>query len=873
MADPQVMTWYPPAFLLSLVPGTWNVFMLLAYVAGSSFMYGYIYTLTKSRFAALISGLIYGMSGFMIAHLGHAVIVHAAAWIPLIIWALEMQRQKLTAKWLIIGSLALTLSFLGGHSQIFFYGLIVSIAYALALGWSAPAGRWGYYFSAALMMILGVSLAAVQIIPTAELVRQGGRVGYSFQDFVSHSLPPRQALTMIFPAVFGGVREPGASTYFGVVNQTELSGYLGLLPLILAAVGIVAARRRPIPVFWLCVGVLAFFLVMGDATALARLIYHVPVLDSFRAPARHFIELTLAISALSGLGVAAIIRGEVSISLMRRVLIITILSMLACLVLLFLNKSYMSALATQKEVFHLSLLPWTNRAVGIPLLVFFLGIAVLAYWHRRPTSGSRKALLLIMLVIDLGSFGWFFEWRYGSPDKNALNAPERAIRYRNLFDASNQRLTPYRSSRGTIAEMPPNLTRLWGVPSASGYNVLIFSRITNLLPMIDYIDVPLPWSEPRNTNLDIMAVRYLFLPQDQPTTDERGMAWLKQDAQYWLGHACTQPENKTAVLTLPQPVPSTALAIVSRLACSSQITDGAEVARLQLFDSHDNVQTRTIVAGRDASEWAIDCPGVKPYMRHGRSKIFSSYPANMYGEPCEGHFYLTTLDLGGVKDIKSIHFDWINGPGTIIIEKLTLLNEVTHGSYPIDLALMDSNAWRLIEATESSRVYENLRAMPRAWLTPYVISVNADEALNAIKIGTLKDGRPFDPHQTALVEEPLTLTASEGDRGASAIITGLWNTRMEVRTSSKAAAFLVTSDAYYPGWHASIDGRETQLYRADYAIRGVVVPPGEHAVRFEYRPRAFYYGAVISAFSLLILGAIAFRATRFYRHREGWNSD
>ena len=85
MADPQVMTWYPPAFLLSFLPGSWNVFMIVAYVVGSSFMYGYVYTLTRSRFAALTSGLIFGLSGFMMAHLGHAVIVHVAAWIPLIL--------------------------------------------------------------------------------------------------------------------------------------------------------------------------------------------------------------------------------------------------------------------------------------------------------------------------------------------------------------------------------------------------------------------------------------------------------------------------------------------------------------------------------------------------------------------------------------------------------------------------------------------------------------------------------------------------------------------------------------------------------------------------------------------------------------------
>ena len=81
---------------------------------------------------------------------------------------------------------------------------------------------------------------------------------------------------------------------------------------------------------------------------------------------------------------------------------------------------------------------------------------------------------------------------------------------------------------------------------------------------------------------------------------------------------------------------------------------------------------------------------------------------------------------------------------------------------------------------------------------------------------------------------------------------------MEVRTSSATAAFLVTSDAFYPGWRASLDGQEATLYRADYAIRGVMLPPGEHTVSFDYNPRRFYLGAGISVLSLLALGVLAF---------------
>ena len=868
MADPEAAAWYPPAVLLSLLPGTWNVFIILAYVAASSFMCGYVYTITKSRMAALVSGIVFSMSGFMMAQLGNAVIIHSTAWVPLIIWSLEQLRRKPSARWLVIGSIGVALSLLGGQPQIFFYAAILSVAYAIMRGWAAPTGRWRYYLASLLMLVLGTGLASVQIVPTSELLKQSLRAGYSFKDFVSYSLPPRQALTMVFPNIFGGLTESGLLPYFGQDNQTELTGYVGLLSLMLAALGLIATKKKSLGLFWLCVALLAFPLVLGDATPLARLVYHLPILNSFRVPSRHFMELTFAVSVLSGLGVAAIVKQRVSAILLKKISLLAAVAMVACLILLFLNKSYLAALAGQNGISQLTLLPWANRAVGVPLLILLIAIAVTFYWHRQPTSILRCALLLLVLVFDLGSFGFFYQWRYFSLSKNALVVPPFAETYKDSLKASNQRLMSYRGYRGIVDEMPAGLTRLWAIPNASGYNALILRRTSNLLPAIDQPNLPLPWSEPDNRSLDLIAVRYLFLPASELTTDGHGTLWRKDDIQLWLGQGCNLPPRKSATVTLPAPVKSTALAIVSRLACSSQIPNGTEVAHVRLIDAGGRVETRSLVAGRDSSEWAYDCGSVTPSMRHQRANIFSSYPAKMYDEQCQGHVYATTLSLDEVKEIESIEFEWVGGNGAIILEKLSLIDESNKSSHPIDPALIDRDAWRLTEEAGAARVYENLRAMPRTWLASEVIKVNPEQALNTIKTGKLPDGGNFDPSRTALVEAPLALNSQNVDSNASATVTALTATHMRVRTSSTTSSFLVTSDTYYPGWRASVDGQEAPLYRADYAIRGVMLTPGPHTVTFDYWPRSFYLGAAISALTLITLGGFIL-ARMFFRRRGG----
>src|SRR5260370_3919053 len=409
---------------------------------------------------------------------------------------------------------------------------------------------------------------------------------------------------------------------------------------------------------------------------------------------------------------------------------------------------------------------------------------------------------------------------------------------------------------GGADEMRAGLTRLWGVPNASGYNALILKRTSNLLPMIDQPDLPLPWSEPDNRSVDLIAARFLFLPRSHVLTDERGVSWLKDEMQFWLGQGCNQLTGKSARVVVAVPTRSTALAIVSRLACSAQIPDGAEVARVRFTDAGGQVQTRSLVAGRDSSEWAYDCGSVKPSIRHQRARIFSSYPARMNDEPCQGHLYTTTLPLDGAKEIERIEFEWVGGPGAIILEKLTLIDEASKASHPIDPALIDRDAWRFVEEAEGARVFENLRVMPRAWLANEVVSVNPNQALEAIKTGKLPDGRGFEPVRTALVEAPIALNSQSVDSQASATIASLSGAHMEIRTSSAAARFLVTSDAFYPGWRASVDGQEAPLYRADYAINVVMIPPRQPTMSFDYNPRRFYLGAAISGLALLALGVL-----------------
>jgi len=69
---------------------------------------------------------------------------------------------------------------------------------------------------------------------------------------------------------------------------------------------------------------------------------------------------------------------------------------------------------------------------------------------------------------------------------------------------------------------------------------------------------------------------------------------------------------------------------------------------------------------------------------------------------------------------------------------------------------------------------------------------------------------------------------------------------------------LVVADTDYPGWEATIDGKEVPILRANVAFRAVEVPAGEHVVEFRFRPASARHGLIASFFFLALSAGAAF---------------
>ena len=154
-------------------------------------------------------------------------------------------------------------------------------------------------------------------------------------------------------------------------------------------------------------------------------------------------------------------------------------------------------------------------------------------------------------------------------------------------------------------------------------------------------------------------------------------------------------------------------------------------------------------------------------------------------------------------------------------------------------------------------VYTNPDAVPRAFLV-FQARTCVDDAQ---ALALLREGR-MDPTQEVLVAICDGIPAV-GPRGTVADVDIREHAagRVAIRTSADAAAWLVLTDAWFPGWRAWVDGREQPVARANYGFRAIWLPAGRHEVEFRYRPRSLSWGAALS------LGAAVFAVGLVWRGR------
>jgi len=891
LANSQVGVFYPlnwPLWLLLPAHRSVHVTIVLhlCLAALTAYLWGRT-SLRMGRVGAWTVGAVFALGGYLGAQVEHVNQLQGLAWLPLalMLWdQIGKSANRQISRAAFVGlACVVGLVLLAGHTQTAFISLVGLAAYglgpALWRGWHSrkwkPAAQRAAWLAAAAS--LGGALAAVQLIPTGELSRLSMRArGLPFNERVSFSLSPLYLARALLPSYAEPV----------LPEHIEHVAYVGIAGLTLAIIGIRNTKHETrntqythpnfLSVILLCS--LGLFLSLGLYNPIYLLLArYVPGFAHFRVPARWLALTVTGAAGLAGWGADACWRRRQQVS-GRGIIWIT-----AALVVMTGWAALGPRIGDEGGVGWPTIAGW---AVGI-------GLALGMLLARKRAPRLATAGLVALAVAELFAAGFTLPHSQATApqaftslrpaiahlfaaDEAAGEPPARFISMSDItFDPGDlpemrviygpqlaaDALYDYVIAAKQKEVLSPNLPLAFGVPAVDGYD-------GGVLPLARYVTLQRVFLSEDEVSIDgrlrenlstIPDGRWLNLFNVQHViTDKLHDAWL-DDVFYDLQWGADLGRGEAAAVTHVPHFEATALGIVSHLRGGSALPDGARVGVVEIGLGEGLTRTFELRAGQHTAEGVYG-----PDAAHAQAAIGGHFrpPTSSAAEGVqpEGNDYVTRLRWGERAAPNTVTVRATLREGELVIRGVSLIDERTGGFQA--LVLSDRGNFRLAHSGDV-KIYENLDVLPRSFLVHRKTEAADDERAVA-----LMRAPAFDPAAEVILSTGES-AAGTGDAGSEATgdrppqgtktaqVVHYAPEQVEIEVNAEAPGYVVLTDAWYPGWEATVDGELAPVYRADLFFRAVAVPAGNHQVVFTFRPRSVGIGVGISLAALAGLIVLA----------------
>ncbi len=842
VADGAATPFYPPqwALLLCFTPErALTAGLLLAYLGAALAMAGFARALGLRRPAAAVAGLVYSCSGFAIGHSVHVNVVAGLPFLPLVLLCLERSAKAATRRHVTLAGLAWGVLCLGGHPQVAAMTAALGVGYALFRFWPARADGRALARPArlvALFLAVGAGVSAIYYWPMAELagvsVRAGGG-GLSAAQAAAYSLPGPHFVTAVSPFFFFDAR-PGSDAYWGAWNPAEMALYAGVSTLVLAALALLRLPRDPFVRFFAGLAGLSALLALGDATPLHAILHALPVFGSLRGPARYVLLLDVALAVLAAIGLDSMLRDEVKHTRVARV--IGLAALLACG--LPLLESLWRGQLTQDG--------WRDAAwaIGVPPLLLvksllpptWLALTGLWLWRkpRHPTAWWPAAGV-VLVAVDLFAFA-------------ATTLASQWVRPETVIGTDATRSLGVWAKRGRVYVLDSpepwrgasNLSLVHGLPSLTAYVSLPLARYAAYTRAF--------WLSGQSAHglLDAAGVRLVVDAWQRPLSPRLSLDGEQFSPRHPIAAVGSSPRERRFRFALPD-AEADRIRLVSAVRGGKELEQDDAVARLTLRSGAEAPLSFELRVGRDTAEGVHD------------SQTAHTQPAlrvnawSLVDRPSEGTFYLTELSWPTRRRVHSVELEYLAPQGRLL---------VFGGSVgTLQLSPFMSDGYRRLREENGAVLYENTRALPRAFAVHRVVhAANSSGAIQALAGGTVA------PASAVVIEDP-GAPSPTGSGPSTVTIERDEPLRVDLSASMTGDGYVVLADTNYPGWQATLDDVATPIHAANGLFRAVFVPAGPHRVSFQYTPWAVYRGALLSAVTLALATVLVLgRRPRVWRN-------
>jgi hypothetical protein len=825
----------------------------------------------------------------MQAHIHHENIVRTAAWLPVILACVERAVRAVgreRSRWLVASGTSLGFASVGLHPQILVADILALGAYGVLRGWAGQGSVRGLALAVRVQGVvictaaLGLSLAAVQLVPLAELARLSARAGsFPYTEVAGQSLTPHGLSQLVLPFVF----RDAELRQWGLWTHWESYLYVGLAPLLLVLVALTGARRREVAL-WVILGAAGLLLALGqyapfDVFALLR---NTPGLGWLRAPGRFSLVVDLALAMLAAHGLA-FLRARAARPAPRR------LSLLTAGVLLLLPVGLSVAVAVVRgallaepdaakrliDAQYLSLprdsrwmtaadvyggMLWSTspenpRTAGAMLGLLSVAIALIV-WQATPWRRVRRwpgwpALLVVSAAVDLLIFSWSIHPREAL---SAVATPHpAALAVRELLDTLDPSEGPARVlASPLLQQVASDRLAPLGLQDAGGYSSLEPSRHRAYLRRVRHVDDDL---------LDLWNVRYVLDPAQYGSLASFGdVHYLPATA---LVRAAARSELGQETLRIPAGFQPAEIRFVSALTAAGSVPQGQAVAVLTLRSDTGQVVAQGLLhAGRDTMDWGWDDLAPWGGARHARVQVAGEAQEQLAtGQMVRRLLSFGRLVLEQPVAARTLEFRNLTAHAELVIHGAALIDH--EGRVEQLYGRRHKTKYREVFHADGIVVLENSAVFPRAFvvqssrLAPDGHSLEAMQRLALApheEVVLAEDTPPADTRQSPAGMPGRPAPPAPG----TARIDHYAPNEVTVQVATPYQSFLVFSDAFYPGWRAYVDGLERPILRGNMLFRVVQVPEGSHEVVFRFEPLSVLLGLTISLTAVTIaLGVLA----------------
>lgn len=444
---------YPLNILFFVFPFivAWSMLIISQPLLGGIFLYAFLRHKGIEPLACLVGSLCFAFSGFSVAWLTWGTIGSTILWLPLLLLSFDkLHTSQRKIPWRLVFIFATVSSFFGGHIQMFFYSMVVFVAYAIVSRRNSRITKlYSMHVVVPLVIIILTSPVWMRFI---SVFITSARSQGSIWNAEGFFIPLRHLLQFFVPDFFGN---PTTLNYWGTWNYGEMVGYIGVVGLVLAVAGISNAT-----VFWVVVSAVCLVFAVDGPIARLPFTLRIPFLSSLQ-PTRLLGLVDFAFSVLAAYGLSALLKNN------KKKLLFGVLAVGIGIGVAWVFAYYPSFLSISESDVLV-----TRRNLILPTAIYALlfGISVLLVSIRSSWNLVRGVLcigLFALLSFELARFGWkftpFTDQAYFYPKTEII---ERLMMMKKPFRviATDDRL------------VPPNVLSFYNIESIAGYDPLYNSR-------------------------------------------------------------------------------------------------------------------------------------------------------------------------------------------------------------------------------------------------------------------------------------------------------------------------------------------------------------------------------------------------------------